>query len=77
MLRKDVIEAAEDDKFHIYPVETADEGIQILTGLEMGEADEEGNYPEGTINYKVVKKLDKLASDRKSFVSSKNGKENG
>ena len=56
MLRKDVIQAVSDGKFHIYPVRTIDEGITILTGVEAG-VKENGKYPEGTVNYLIEKKL--------------------
>lgn len=56
MLRNDVIQAVSDGKFHIYPVKTIDEGISILTGVEAGEK-VNGQYPEGTVNYLVDKKL--------------------
>ena len=36
MLRRDVVEAVAEGKFHIYPVRTIDEGIEILTGVEAG-----------------------------------------
>jgi lon-related putative ATP-dependent protease len=73
MLRQDVVEAVEAGRFHIYPVETVDQGIEILTGLSAGEPDEAGKYPEGTINYRVEKRLAELAEKRQAFGS--NGRE--
>ncbi|MEO0091828.1 MAG: ATP-binding protein [candidate division WOR-3 bacterium] len=61
MLRKDVIEAVKQNKFHIYAVKTIDEGIELLTGLKAGEKDENGNYPQGTVNYLVNERLKQLA----------------
>jgi len=61
MLREDVVEAVKEGKFHIYHVKTTDEGIAILTGKEAGEPQEDGTYPEGTINYHVNKQLEELA----------------
>ncbi len=61
MLRQDVVEAIADGAFHIYPVETVDQGVQILTGVPAGERDEEGNYPEGSINYLVEEHLEQMA----------------
>ena len=37
MLKKDVIEAVKEGKFHIYAIETIEEGIEILTGLKAGD----------------------------------------
>jgi len=50
MLRADVVDACDRGDFHIYPVETIDQGIEILTGVPAGEMDENGQYPIGTIN---------------------------
>lgn len=73
MLRSDILEAVDNGNFNIYSIETIEEGMELLTGLDMGEADESGNYPEGTINYKVTQQLDRLAQNRKAFKSSDNG----
>lgn len=57
MLRQDIVEACKEGKFHIYPVSTIDEGIEILTGLPAGERDANGIYPENSINGKVQQRL--------------------
>jgi len=61
MLREDVVEAVREGKFHIWPVETIDQGITFLTGVEAGEPQEDGTYPEGTVNQIVAKRLAELA----------------
>ena len=71
MLRRDVVEAAASGKFHIYPIDTIDSGIEILTGVPAGEADKDGAFPEGTINHLVNAKLMKLAIAQKEFSSGK------
>jgi lon-related putative ATP-dependent protease len=67
MLRHDVIDAVGEGRFHIYPVETVDEGIEILTGVPAGERGPDGNYPEGSINFKVEQRLGELAEKRSEF----------
>ncbi|MGQ9693597.1 MAG: AAA family ATPase [Thermodesulfobacteriota bacterium] len=69
MLRKDVVEAVAAGKFHIYPIKTIDEGIEILTGLPAGEKGTDGTYPEGTVNYLVNEKLKELALKIKEFAA--------
>ncbi|UCC86219.1 MAG: AAA family ATPase [Anaerolineales bacterium] len=64
VLRRDVVQAVKDGKFHIYAIETIDQGIQLLTGVPAGEADQEGNYPEGTVNYLVQQKLLAMAEEK-------------
>jgi lon-related putative ATP-dependent protease len=67
MLRQDVVEAVAAGKFQIYPVETIDQGIEILTGLPAGERDETGNYPEGSLNQRVETRLAALADKWRAF----------
>ncbi len=67
MLRKDVVEAVKKGKFHIYPVKTIDEGIEILTDMKAGELQADGTYPKGTINFLVDQKLRELAEGLKRF----------
>lgn len=61
-LNDEVIEAVKNNMFHIYAVNTADEGIEILTGIPAGKKDKSGNYTPGTINYLVYEKLKKYAT---------------
>lgn len=70
MLRHDVILAVEKEQFHIYPVETIDQGIELLTGMPAGEPDEEGNYPEDTINGRVQQRLARLTEKQLEFSQS-------
>jgi len=69
MLRKDVVDAVKDKKFHVYSLKTIDEGIELLTGVPTGEKNAEGNYPEGTVNVLVDQRLKELAEGLKSFDS--------
>lgn len=68
MLRGDVVEAVEKGQFHIYPVETVDQGVELLTGVPAGERDEEGNFPEGSINERVEQRLIELAEKQRAFT---------
>jgi len=69
MLRQDVIEAVKAGQFHIYPVQTVDQGIELLTGIPAGERDEEGNFPEGSINQLVEARLIELAEKQRAFAA--------
>ncbi len=61
MVRENVVEAIKEGKFHIYPVGSIDQGIEVLTGVAAGEPDEDGNYPEGSVNYLIQSRLDEMA----------------
>jgi ATP-dependent Lon protease len=67
MLRKDVVEAVKEGKFHIYSVKTIDQGIEILTGVEAGGKLEDGKFKEGSVNDLVDKKLRELGTKIKEF----------
>ena len=60
-LNDEVIEAVKKEKFHIYAINTIEEGIEILTGVPAGKRDKFGKFPAGTINYLANEKLAKYA----------------
>jgi lon-related putative ATP-dependent protease len=70
MLRKDVVRTVKEGKFHIYPVKTIDEGIEILTGVEGGDGTADGKYKEGTVNGRVDQKLRELGMKIKEFEAA-------
>jgi ATP-dependent Lon protease len=67
MLRKDVVEAVAQGKFHIIPIHHVDEGIEILTGVEAGQRGPDGRFPEGTVNALVDRRLEELAEGMRDF----------
>ncbi|MEA2022250.1 MAG: S16 family serine protease, partial [Candidatus Caldatribacteriota bacterium] len=68
MLRKDVVEAIKEGKFHIYPIKTISQGIEILTGIKAGKMSKDGIFEKDTVNYLVDKKLTKFATQLKNFA---------
>ncbi len=75
MLKRDVVEAVKDGKFFIYSIRKADEGLELLTGMKVGEAAEDGTYPEDTINYLVVQRLTEIAESMEKKKEKDGGKE--
>jgi len=69
MLKDEIIEAAKEGKFTIYPVTTIDEGIEVLTGVPAGKRRPDGTFEEGTVNYLVDKRLREMAETMKEFRS--------
>jgi hypothetical protein len=57
MLSKEVINAVKKRQFLVYQVSTIEEGIEILTGVPAGQADADGNFPQGSIYGAVQQKL--------------------
>jgi len=52
----------EAEKFHIYSVETIEEGIELLTGVRAGKRRTDGSFPEDTIFGLVDKRLREMAN---------------
>ena len=65
MLRADVIEACEKGRFSIWPIETIDQGIALLTGHSVGERGADGTYPADSVNRAVVDRLQMFVKIRK------------
>jgi len=61
MLKDEIIQAVREGTFHIYPIETVDEGMEILTDLDAGKLQEDGTYLEGTVHDLVQRRLDEMA----------------
>lgn len=76
MLRHDIVEAAKQGKFHIYPVSHVEQALEMLTGLEAGERDEQGHYPAGSLNSLVQKRLEELNDVQQEFSSKAKGVKN-
>ena len=68
MLREDVVDAVRQGEFRIFAVRHIDEAITILTGVNAGQRDEDGEFPEGSVNALVEQQLVEYATARKSFA---------
>lgn len=69
MLNDDVVKAVSEGLFHIYPIKTVDEGIEILTGIPAGKKLEDGTYEAGTVNDRIYRKLGRYAETTAKFRS--------
>jgi len=61
MLREDVIEAVAKGKFHIFPVTTVEEGIEILTGVKAGKQDAHGKFEKDSVFARADERLREMA----------------
>jgi predicted ATP-dependent protease len=67
ILPKEVSDEIRDGNFHIYPVSSIDEGIEVLTGMEAGIRNKKGNYTPGSFNYAVEVRLKEIAQLVKAY----------
>jgi lon-related putative ATP-dependent protease len=77
MLRSDVVSAVAAGRFHIYPVEHIDAGIAILTGVPAGERGGAGQFPPGTINFRVERRLAEFAEHMRAQAAPHGNRRNG
>lgn len=67
MLDREVVDACSKGLFHVFSIQTIDEGISILTGVQAGERDASGHFPDGTLNRSVEERLLAYAEARRRF----------
>lgn len=63
MLRAPVRQAVADGQFHVYPVRTVDETIELLTGWPAGVPGDDGSYPPDTVHGRVAARLEALSKN--------------
>jgi len=68
MLREEVVDAVEQGKFSIFAVSDVDEALSVLTGVEAGQRNEDGEFPEDSVNFRVEKQLVRYADLRRTFA---------
>lgn len=73
MLREDVVEACRQGQFRVYAVRTVDEALSLLTGVPAGEPNAHGEYPAGTVNYRVDQRVRELIRLRTQFAGEMKG----
>ena len=75
MLEQEIVDAVNEGKFNVWPISTIEEGLAVLTGMEAGELQEDGTYPEGTLYRKADDRLKKISEIVRAFgKDSENGK---
>jgi predicted ATP-dependent protease len=67
MLSQEVVDAVAEGQFNVYPIDTIEEGIELLTGIPGGVMDDEGFYSAGSINQLVVARLEEMAETQRRF----------
>jgi lon-related putative ATP-dependent protease len=67
MLKESVVEAIRQGRFHLWPVKTIDEGIEVLTGVNAGERLSDGSFEPGSVNALVDKRLREMAEALQRF----------
>lgn len=61
VLRRDVVKAIEENRFHLYAVSSVVEGIEVLTGHPAGARDAAGRFPASTVYARVERRIIEIA----------------
>ncbi|CAG0936566.1 hypothetical protein TFLX_05447 [Thermoflexales bacterium] len=61
MLREDVVAACRAGQFHIWAVETIDEGLELLTGVKAGRRGKRGEFTKNSVHARVADRLKSIA----------------
>lgn len=67
-LRREVRDAVEAGRFHVWAIDRVDEGWPVLAGREAGERQADGSFPEGSVNRAVQDRLSRWAGEWKKFA---------
>ncbi len=65
VLRDEVVQAVKERQFHIYPVDTIEDGIEILTGVAAGNQDAKGRYRKDSVFHLVGERLKEMSGEEK------------
>jgi predicted ATP-dependent protease len=71
MLRREVVEAVEAGRFHVWAVNTVDEALELLTGRPAGERAADGHFPEKSVNAAVEARVMAFAKAARDFAKAK------
>ena len=70
MLREDLVKAVRRGQFHIYAIDTVEQGFEILTGVPSGRRRNNGSYTPGTSFALVDARLEEIANGLKQYQTS-------
>jgi lon-related putative ATP-dependent protease len=69
MLDEEVVKAVAAGRFHVWAVQTVDEGVGLLTGCAAGRRRAGGAFPAGTVSWLVDRRLRELAETARSYAA--------
>ena len=68
MLKKEVVDAVQAGKFHVWAIGHIDEALELLTGMPAGKRQEDGTWEPDTVNFKVDQKLRQMMELAKELM---------
>lgn len=71
MLKPEVVSAVKEGKFHIWAVETIDQGLEILTGCKAGKKLKQGGFSKNSVHDRVDRRIKALNQNLSSKPKKK------
>jgi predicted ATP-dependent protease len=68
MLKSQLLAAVQAGKFHVWTVETLDDALELLLARDVGERNDQGRFPEGTVNGAIAARLRSFAENSRRFL---------
>lgn len=65
MLKSEVVESVQSERFHVWAVDRIDEAMEILTGILAGSRNEQNEFESGTLNYRIQRRMLEFAQTMK------------
>lgn len=75
MLKKEVVQAVKEGKFHVWAVGHVDEAIELMTGMPAGKRLPDGTWEPDTVNYRVDQTLRRLMELSRELMKEEEGKQ--
>jgi lon-related putative ATP-dependent protease len=73
MLKKEVVDAVREGKFHVWAVGAADEALELMTGLPAGQRQPDGTFEKDTVNARVDQTLRRLMETARELMKEEKG----
>jgi lon-related putative ATP-dependent protease len=73
MLKKEVIEAVREGRFHIFPITHIEQALEILTGKKAGKKKKGGTYPAKSLNFLIEENLRRMNEILKEITGKEKG----
>jgi lon-related putative ATP-dependent protease len=73
MLRPDVVAAAAAGRFRVFAVETLEQALGLLSGLEPGERGPDGRFPADSFHGRVEARLEGFAEQARTYLRARPG----
>ncbi len=77
MVKKEIVDAVKEGKFHVWAVGRVDEALELLTGMPAGQRQPDGAWEPDSVNDKVDRTLRRLMETARELMKEEEEKKGG